>query len=531
MKQWTIAKRIIIGGATLLALLLAVAAIGIISLRGIERLTINRLRDDAIPGIVNMADVTANVLRGEIQALKAGNATDAGERDKHIKQIDALVAENLKSLDAYGKAITSDEDAGNFARLKQLRMNYVNDRAHYLDLIKAGKSEEADKFSATTQNASFSAFRDQLLMMLRWNEATAQNATEELIRSTKRAVLEASAVAIPSIVIAVFLGWVIIRSVNRALKVITTTISDSANQVASAAGQVSANSQSLAEGASEQAASLEETSSSLEELSSMTKRNADSAISAKTLSGETRHAAEAGNSDMGQMRHAMDAIKASSSDIAKIIKSIDEIAFQTNILALNAAVEAARAGEAGAGFAVVAEEVRALAQRSANSAKETAAKIEVAIRNGNQGMEISEKVAQSLSVIVDKARKVDELVAEIATASQEQNQGIGQINTAVGQMDKVTQSNAGNAEETAAAAEELNAQSASLKEAIGDLQKLVGSQNSDRNKPAAPKPATAAKEKRYLNSPKPPAPSATPGTLRQKEAQSAAALDNFFEDA
>ncbi|WP_415908403.1 methyl-accepting chemotaxis protein [Oleiharenicola sp. Vm1] len=274
-------------------------------------------------------------------------------------------------------------------------------------------------------------------------------------------------------VLAMTLGLLVTRAIARPIQRVTAQLTAGAAQTAAAAAQVSTSSQSLASGASEQAASLEETGASLEELASMTKRNADSAASAKCLSGETRAAAEAGHTDMSEMRAAMNAIKTSSSDIAKIIKTIDEIAFQTNVLALNAAVEAARAGEAGAGFAVVAEEVRALAQRSAHSAKETASKIEVAIQNGEHGVRISGKVASSLDVIVAKARQVDDLVGQIASASSEQTQGIGQINAAVGQMDRVTQANAANAEETAAAAEELTAQSVTLTETVEDLHLLI----------------------------------------------------------
>ena len=270
------------------------------------------------------------------------------------------------------------------------------------------------------------------------------------------------------------LGWWITGSIVRPIRDVADTLSAGAEQTTAAAGQVSSASQSLAEGASEQAASLEETSSSLEEMASMAKRNAASAESARQLSSQSRQAAEAGTAGMQAMTVAMDDIKASSGSIAKIIRTIDEIAFQTNILALNAAVEAARAGEAGMGFAVVAEEVRNLAQRSARAAKETASNIETAIAKSEQGVHISSTVAEALAEILEKTRKVDELVAEVAAASIEQSQGIAQVNTAVTQIDKVTQSNAANAEETASAAEELNAQAQTLTGAVGELMALAG---------------------------------------------------------
>jgi methyl-accepting chemotaxis protein len=262
--------------------------------------------------------------------------------------------------------------------------------------------------------------------------------------------------------------------VRRALGVLADSLGQVSEALVASGATVSSASQSLAEGSSAQAASIEETGASLEEMSGMTRRNAENSAKANELTAQARMAADKGATDMAAMSSAMQDIKASSDDIAKIIKTIDEIAFQTNILALNAAVEAARAGEAGMGFAVVADEVRNLAQRSAQAAKETAVKIETAITKTTQGVGISGKVAAALSDIVSKARQVDELVAEVAGASREQTLGINQINSAVAQMDKVTQANAASAEESAAAAEELNGQAHVMKEAVAELLRLVG---------------------------------------------------------
>ncbi len=282
------------------------------------------------------------------------------------------------------------------------------------------------------------------------------------------------------------LGTLLSLGVSRQIREVSARLSDGANRVSSAAGQVSAASQSLAEGSSEQAASIEETSSSLEEMTAMTRRNAENAQKANDLARQARTAAENGAAAMQTMSEAMGAIKTSSDDIGKIIKTIDEIAFQTNILALNAAVEAARAGEAGMGFAVVADEVRNLAQRSAQAARETAGKIEGAIHKTTQGVSISSKVAETLNEIVTKVRQVDELAAEVAGASREQTRGITQVNTAVSQMDKVTQSNAANAEESAAAAEEFNAQAEAMRQSVSELLELVGGSKQTPAKAAAP---------------------------------------------
>ena len=277
-----------------------------------------------------------------------------------------------------------------------------------------------------------------------------------------------------SLVIAV----VITRSIIKPLSSSTSVMRRVAEQVRNASSQVSAASQSLAEGATEQAAGLEETSSSLEEMSSMTKQNADNAQQANTLANDANVASQTGTKAMCEMSSAISDIQKSSEETSKIIKVIDEIAFQTNLLALNAAVEAARAGEAGKGFAVVAEEVRNLAMRSAEAAKNTSAMIEGAVSKANNGVEIVDRVSKNFEEINNSVSKVNALIAEIAAASNEQAQGIDQINSAVTEMDKATQANAASAEESASASGELTAQADKMQSVVISLANIVGGSTS-----------------------------------------------------
>jgi methyl-accepting chemotaxis protein len=291
--------------------------------------------------------------------------------------------------------------------------------------------------------------------------------------------------SIPSALVILLVSVGVVMRINKRLMQTTDHLEGGSQQLAAASGQVSSASQRLAEGASEQAASLEETSSSLEEIATVTRRNAENAHQAKDISHKARTAAEAGLADMQNMIGAMTEIHKSGDKIAKIIRTIDEIAFQTNILALNAAVEAARAGEAGLGFAVVADEVRNLARRSADAAKETAEIIEESIEKSRAGSEISQQVAESLDVIVQQAREVDEIVGQISLASQEQSQGVGLINTSVNQLDTVTQSNAAAAEESASASEELRSQAALLHEMVADLRSMITGKEASHDKATA----------------------------------------------
>jgi methyl-accepting chemotaxis protein len=272
------------------------------------------------------------------------------------------------------------------------------------------------------------------------------------------------------------IALLMVGNTSKQLRSLTSDLAEGAGQITSASSQVASSSQGLAQGASEQAASLEETAASSREITSMTRKNAENSQSAASMMSEVDRNITTGNQTLGLMVTSMREITSSSDKIAKIIKVIDEIAFQTNILALNAAVEAARAGEAGMGFAVVADEVRNLAQRSAQAAKDTASLIEESIGKSNEGSGKLQQVTDVIHAITESATKVKTLVDEVNLGSQEQARGIEQISKAIAQMDHVTQSTAANAEESASASEQMSAQAEALNQIVEQLRTLVGSE-------------------------------------------------------
>lgn len=477
MKKWTVGKRIVIGFA---AILLILTTLGVWTR---FRLSVINTEAQSITNSVAPLESAAEMMEGlkENVTLVYKHIYSAKLEEKVLleSQMKTNAEKNTKLLETFDNSACSLEATELAAKIKTLREAARKARTEILNASKSATNAEASaKLSLRAQTefdpliVSYSEEMDKLWEVEKKEMQASCNAIVSKTRNAKLLMLFALGFAL---LLGIGLALIITRSINRVLRRVSSSLSAGSQQVVAAAGQVSSASQSLAEGASEQAASLEETSSSLEEMASMTKRNAEGAQMANDLARQARTSAEAGTTDMQAMIAAMEAIKASGNKISKIIKTIDEIAFQTNILALNAAVEAARAGEAGMGFAVVADEVRNLAQRSAQAAKETSSMIEEAINNTTQGVKLSSKVAESLQEIMVKARKVDELAGEVATSSKEQNQGIEQINTAVSQMDKVTQTNAANAEESASAAEELNAQAETLREATSELLAMIDS--------------------------------------------------------
>lgn len=356
-----------------------------------------------------------------------------------------------------------------------LEMNFAKQEGmtEFVQAMSAQKSG-ADKysFSGVKKVAGYAP-----VGLTGWSVAVTQN-YDELMAPANSIRNFMILITVAFLALAVVLVLYFARSISRPIKNAVNTLNDSADQIASASMQVSSASQSLAEGASEQASALEETSSSLEEMSSMTKQNAGNASQADSLMRQANQVVQRANSSMIHLTDSMQQISKASDETSKIIKTIDEVAFQTNLLALNAAVEAARAGEAGAGFAVVAEEVRNLAMRAADAARNTASLIEGTVKKVKEGSDLVVKTNEAFMEVAESSEKVGGLVSEIAAASNEQSQGIDQVNKAVAEMDKVTQQTAANAEESASASEELNAQAQQMKNISNDLADIVGAVNS-----------------------------------------------------
>ncbi len=387
-----------------------------------------------------------------------------GDGLRYRKDVDRLkkqLASKAANINAIMSAIDSSEMKGKWAKAA--------------GLIKGIGDIEKNFFSEWQQNKALRPKLEESASKMKETLNEVLKHSEQNIEKTEKLGLIFSVLAsLLALLVLGSLGFLFSRSIAKSLKKSARVLSEGASQVASASEQISVASQSLAEGASEQASAIEETSSSLEEMSSMTKQNAENAAQADSLMKETTRIVEQTNSAMTQLIQSMDEVSKASQETQKIIKDIDEVAFQTNLLALNAAVEAARAGEAGAGFAVVADEVRSLAMRAAEAAKNTASLIETTITKVQGGADLVNRANDAFTQVKESAFKVAGILTEIATASSEQADGIGQINKAIAQMDKVVQQNAANAEESASASEEMNAQAEQVKSIVRDLVAMVG---------------------------------------------------------
>jgi methyl-accepting chemotaxis protein len=411
------------------------------------------------------ADVMRALLLASSQDSRVGSKEEilSGVRE-HAEHFNKVVAENI--------AMQLEEPLhSEFQAAVPDIQNYIQIAEEIVSLAATDREAASAKLENFTE--LFGVLEEKLGKTSELIEMYAKRVQEDGNATTARGQM----VIVVAVLVAMLVGLVSLfvanKTITKVLKGTTQQLNAISAQLFTASDQVASAAQALAQGASEQAASLEETAATVEEASSVAKQNSANAQQANALSGEVLNVAQSGVRAMQDMRSAIDAIQVAADETANIIRTIDEIAFQTNLLALNAAVEAARAGEAGKGFAVVAEEVRNLAQRSATAAKETAEKIRRSKDLSATGVQVSRTVEQSLTEIRERSEKAVALVKEITAASKEQSTGLQQLNTAMCELDKVTQTNAAAAEESAAAGVDLSEQAMVLDKEVSQMTSLI----------------------------------------------------------
>jgi methyl-accepting chemotaxis protein len=393
---------------------------------------------------------------------------------KNYAGAEKAFGELLDQMSTLGESISYKEKIR--ASLQSIRDEFQKDIVLHKSIHKVAANRETERAIRMLNEQETPQWRKYRSMMIEMRKQAEEDAVKGQARGNRMAFsmrIILGTIAIFVITVTLFVVFRASRLLSKA-QIHLSAVSHASQQSVAAVHELSSVSLSLSEGASEQAAAIEETSSSLEEMASMTKRNAENASQANRLIVEASKVFERANQSVIGLMTSMAEISKASAETQKIIKIIDEIAFQTNLLALNAAVEAARAGEAGAGFAVVADEVRNLAMRAADAAKNTAGLIEGTVGKVKEGSELVSKTNGEFKEVAVTVTKSGELIGEIASVSQEQAQGIEQVNKAVSNIDVVTQRNSASAEETASASEEMNAQTEQMRELVADLAALVG---------------------------------------------------------
>jgi len=475
MGSMTIGKKLFISFGAALALTLAVGCLALWNIGSLGRTLDNAIKMKALKRYL-ASDI--NTIMSDFTAEERGILARSFMKDKaamelYNQQFHESQTKFKKHTEEFLPLVETAEGRRGIQELQSDDEQISQTYEEFYRLAEAGQTD-----------AAAALVKDKFLPVILKSKAAAEQLvqlqSEMMVEAGKAAdskVLQSRWITMLMIALSLLVGAgvvYLVQEINRSLRQTVTELSEGAGQTASAAAQVSSASQSLAQGSSEQAASLEETSASSEEINSMAQKNTENSSAAANLVVQSQHKFIETNRALDQMVVAMGEINTSSDKISKIIKVIDEIAFQTNILALNAAVEAARAGEAGMGFAVVADEVRNLAQRCAQAAKDTAALIEESIGKSNEGKTKVDQVAVAIRAITEESAKVKTLVDEVNVGSQEQARGIQEISKAITQMEQVTQSTAANAEESASASEELTAQSEALRAIVQRLSAMVG---------------------------------------------------------
>lgn len=501
-----IGKKLIMAFLCVALLAGMVGVIGIVSLYNLAQEDTALYEFYTLP-LEQMGNITEAYQRGRVNFRDMMASTAPGVREENKRKFDSSIVTMKEETVKIGKTLVSEDGR----KLHKALDTAINDYEVYTKnlyaTVQAGQTAQANQLMQTEGVRIAGVFQELLDKLTETKVKLAKEKAEDNKQAANRAILMMSGIVVGSVVIAMALGLFIARIISRPVQQVVdaagriaggdlTTevaikskdeigvlaksfnamaehlnqtmgaINQAAEQVAAGAQQIAASGEVLSQGSTEQASSIEEVTASMTEVSSQTKQNAISANQANELAVEAKDQAVRGNEQMEQMVRAMAEINESSANISKIIKVIDEIAFQTNILALNAAVEAARAGQHGKGFAVVAEEVRNLAARSANAAKETTAMIEGSIKKVDAGTSIANETAQALNGIVNGVNKAAELVGQIAAASNEQATALAQVNQAINQVSQVVQTNSATAEESASASEELSSQAELMRQHV-----------------------------------------------------------------
>ena len=472
INNWPIGKKV---SATCVALVLLVVATGVAGLTSVRKVAggVTALATDSLPGIQVLDHTLAGALEIRGSTLLLALPGMEAWKAKQLARVATLEARLPQELKKYGASGVGPEE-------RPLYEKTVTDLAPFLDtfsrlrqLESAGKLQEASDLYLKEATLLWPALRDDLQNEVEFN----LHGADHYLTQSQHALNAANVVIFALLTAAALSGFALafflVRSINSALRRLADGLRVSAEQVVRASAQVASASQQLAEGATEQAASLEETSASGQEIGSLTQRNAETSKAAAVLMGDVERKVSETTAKLDQMLGSMRDITTSSDSIAKIIKIIDEIAFQTNILALNAAVEAARAGEAGMGFAVVADEVRSLAQRSAQAARDTNTLIEASVTSARTGSTRLDEVAAVVQSVSSSALQVKVLIDGVSTGAVEQARGMSQITSALVHMEQATQKVAATSEESASASEELRAQAESMQDVVESLESLI----------------------------------------------------------
>jgi methyl-accepting chemotaxis protein len=521
-----IGQQIALGFSTLTVI---TAALGVIGFLGIQKLTgdISEIGANRLPSVESMLIVSEaqTAIDSAENALLCQVLNEQQVQDAYAR-FDAAKARADAARKVYEPLPQTDEEAKVWNEFVPAWKAWWADHETFATMARAyhkQPTEAAYKELCTqalvTNGVTFTAAETQLNKLVELNSRYGSEASITAQQNAARLQTTFLVVVASAILLGVILAVFITRTVVSALSRIVDDLSSCAEQTAAASEQVASGAQALANGTSETAAALEETSASLEEMNSLVKQSSQTSEAANGVATQASAAGERGAQAMNDLAKAIAEIKANADQTAKIVKTIDEIAFQTNLLALNAAVEAARAGDAGKGFAVVAEEVRNLAQRAGEAARNTSQLIEQSVKSAENGVTLSKNVTGVVSEMTTASQKVRTLSGEVAASSKEITQGIEQSSTAVRQMDQVTQGNAAGAEENSAVGEEMSAQAQQLAQLVTQLESMIRATQAGS---ARPMPVPRAVTKPAIQPVKHPTAVMAPAKLRTSQHLSAA---------